>query len=52
MWLVSVLLIVAIWRIGVYGVDWKSRNGILALLGAIAILAFCVTFWKRKSHTR
>jgi len=46
------LLIAIIWRIGVYGVDWKSRNSVVALLVAIAVLAFCVAFWKRKSQTR
>ena len=45
-WVVSILLIVVIWRFGVYGVDWKSRNSVVALLVAIAVLAFCITFWK------
>jgi hypothetical protein len=45
-WLVSIVLIVVIWRYGVYGVDWKSKNSVLALLAAIAVLAFCITFWK------
>ena len=51
-WLVSIVLIAVIWRYGVYGVDWKSKNSVLALLAAIAVLAFCITFWnpwKRKS---
>jgi hypothetical protein len=45
-WVVSILLIVVIWRFGVYGVDWKSRNSVVALLAVIAVLAFCITFWK------
>ena len=45
-WLVSFLVIVAVWRYGVYGVDWKSRNSVIALLVAIAVMAFCITFWK------
>ena len=48
-WLVSLLLIIAVWRFGIYGVDWHSRNSVVALLVAIAVLAFCVTFWKRKN---
>lgn len=48
-WLVSLLLIIAVWRFGIYGVNWNSRNSVVALLVAIAVLAFCVTFWKRKN---
>jgi hypothetical protein len=51
-WLVSLLVIVAVWRFGVYGVDWHSRNSVVTLLIAIAVLAFCITswnIWKRKS---
>ena len=48
-WLVSLFLIAIIWRFGIYGVDWKSRNSVMALLVAIAVLAFCITFWKRKN---
>src|SRR5215468_1324853 len=44
-WLVSLLVIAAVWRFGVYGVNWSSRNSVLALLMAIAVLAFCITFW-------
>jgi len=47
--LVSFLLIVAVWRIGVYGVNWTSKNSVVALLVAIAVLAFCISFWKRKN---
>jgi hypothetical protein len=39
-WLVSVLLIVVVWRFGVYGMDWTSWKSIAALLVAIAVLAF------------
>ena len=45
-WLVSVVVIVVVWRFGVYGTDWRSRNSVLALLIAIAVLAFCISFWK------
>ena len=48
-WLVSLVLIVVVWRFGVYGVDWTSWNDIVALLIAIAVLAFCIIFWKRKN---
>jgi hypothetical protein len=48
-WIVSFLLIVAVWRYGMYGVDWKSKTSVVSLLIVIAILAFCVTFWKRKN---
>ena len=51
-WLVSLLLIVVVWRFGVYGMDWTSRNSIVALLTVIAALAFFVTFWKRKNQAR
>jgi amino acid transporter len=50
-WLVSILLIAIFWRIGVYGVDWKSSSNVVALLVAIAVLAFCIAFWKKKSQT-
>lgn len=45
-WLVSLFVIVIVWRVGEYGVDWQSRNGVIALLIAIAVLAFCISFWK------
>jgi lipopolysaccharide export LptBFGC system permease protein LptF len=51
-WLVSVLLIVVVWRFGVYGMDWTSWKSIAALLVAIAVLAFLITFWKRKNYAR
>lgn len=47
-WLVSLLLIIAVWRFGVYGVDWKSTNGVISLLIVIAVLALCVSLWKTK----
>ena len=51
-WLVSLVVIIVIWRIGMYGVDWKSPTSIAVLLIAIAVLAFCITFWKRKNRVR
>jgi hypothetical protein len=51
-WLVALFLMVVVWRVGVYGVDWKSRSNVWALLGAITVLAYCVTFWKGKSQTK
>ena len=50
-WVVSLFLIIVIWRFGRYGVDWKSRNSVVALLVVIAVLAYCVTFWRRKKQT-
>ena len=50
-WLVSLIVIIVVWRFGMYGVDWKSRNSVLALLIAIAVLAFCITFWRRRKQT-
>ena len=50
-WLVSLVVIVVIWRFGMYGVDWKSRNSVLALLVVIGVLAFCITFWRRRKQT-
>ena len=51
-WLVSLVVIAVVWRFGEYGVDWKSRSSVVALLVAIAVLAFCITFWKRKNSAR
>jgi hypothetical protein len=51
-WLVSLLLIVVFWRVGVYGVDWKSHSNVVALLIAIAVLALCVNLWKGKIQNR
>ena len=48
-WLVSLIVIVVVWRIGMYGVDWKSPTSVAVLLIAIAVLAFSITFWKRKN---
>ena len=45
-WLVSLLVIIVVWRYGVYGVDWRSRSSVVGLLAVIAVLAFCITFWK------
>ena len=50
-WVVTLLLIIVVWRFGMYGVDWKSRTSVAAILVAIGVLAFCVTFWKRKKQT-
>jgi hypothetical protein len=51
-WVVSLFLIIVVWRFGIYGVDWKSRNSVATLLVAIAVLAFCVIFWRRRKQTR
>jgi Flp pilus assembly protein protease CpaA len=51
-WLVSFLLIIFIWRFAVNGMDWTAWNSIVALLVAIAVLAFCIAFWKRKNQAR
>ena len=50
-WVVSLFVIIVMWRFGMYGVDWKSRNSVAALLLVIAILAFCITFWRRRKQT-
>ena len=50
-WVVSLFLIIIVWRLGVYGVDWKSGSSVVTLLVAIAALAFCVIFWRRRKQT-
>jgi len=48
-WLVSLLVIIAVWRVGEYGVNWTSWYSVAGILVLIGVLVFAITFWKRKN---